>query len=154
MILEKHIEKNFETEVRGLAIQYLLSAMKQTFETDPDLDYQIIKFTKSHRYYGPSELEHQIDLTKRLIESNDDLLKILLKERTNYDLFVESSYFYQFLFESLSIIFKKNKMKILGYNESKHQYSVYHIVWNRNLELFVFDRRGKKLIEVKDFKFQ
>lgn len=45
-------------------------------------------------------------------------------------------------------------MKILGQNESKNQYSVYYIIWNRKLELFVFDRREKKLIEVKDFKFQ
>lgn len=154
MILEKHIEKNFETEVRGLAIQYLLSAVKQTFEADPDLDYQIIKFTKSGYSYSSSMLEHQIDLTKRLIESNDDLLKILLKERVNHDLFFKSSYFYQFLFESLGVVFKKKKMKILGQNESKNQYSVYYIIWNRKLELFVFDRREKKLIEVKDFKFQ
>lgn len=93
MILEKHIEKNFETEVRSLAIQYLLSAVKQTFEADPDLDYQIIKFTRSDYSYSSSMLEHQIDLTKRLIESNDDLLKILLKERVNHDLFIKSSYF-------------------------------------------------------------
>lgn len=154
MILEKNIEHNFEIEARGLVIQYFLSAVKQTFEADPDLDYQIIKFTKVKKYYFHKlNLAHQIDLTKHLVESNDELVKILSKERINHDLFIESSYFYQFLFESLSRVFEKKKMKILGYNESKHQYSVYYIIWNRNLDLFVFDRREKKLIEVKDFKF-
>jgi len=144
MIVDKVTENVFEKDVANLAVEYLLCSIKTNFENDPDLDYQIIRYKYAYPSYRKSLIFHT-DLTKKLINSDDDLISVLLKERINLQSYRDCSYFYEHLFDIFSKVFEKNKIRRLGINHSKKQYSILVIVFNRKLELHVFDKDEKKL---------
>lgn len=151
MIVDNSTELIFERDVSNLAMDYFLYSVKTNFENDPDLDYQILRYKYTTPSYCKSLIYHT-DLTKRLIESNDNLISVLSKERINLQSYQDCSYFYEHLFEVFSKIFKKNKMKCLGINHSKKQYSTIVIVIDRKNELYLFDKDDKNLKKLEGYK--